>query len=85
MRSSIKVSLTGLLIAGALVFSAVGADAVGGNSNGRDAFIGTVGGGCTGHPKGGGSYTGCDELREAYRNGHGGYGGNGTYDGGPNH
>jgi hypothetical protein len=38
MRSSIKVSLTGLLIAGALAFSAVGVDAIGGNSNGLDAF-----------------------------------------------
>jgi hypothetical protein len=52
MRPSIKRALTGLLIAGALAFSAVGADAVGGNSNGRDAFIGIIGGGCTGCPKG---------------------------------
>ena len=52
MRPSIKRALTGLLIAGALAFSAVGADAVGGNSNDRDAFIGIIGGGCTGCPKG---------------------------------
>ena len=57
--SSIKRALTGLLIAGALAFSAVGADAVGGNSNGRDAFIGIIGGGCTGGPKGGGRYNAC--------------------------
>ena len=56
MRPSIKRALTGLLIAGALAFSAVGADAVGGNSNDRDAFIGIIGGGCTGSPKGGGRY-----------------------------
>ena len=43
MRPSIKRSLTGLLIASALAFSAFGADARG-NSNGPDAFIGIVGG-----------------------------------------
>ena len=43
MRPSVKRSLTGLLIAGALAFSAFGADARG-NSNGPDAFIGIVGG-----------------------------------------
>lgn len=88
MRQSIKVSLTGLLIAGTLAFSAVGASAMG-NSNGRDAFIGIIGGGCTGGPKGGGSYNACPfnnpryPDRDAY--GQGGYGGNGAYDGGPNH
>ena len=88
MRSSIKLSLTGLLIVGALAFSAVGADAVGGgNSNGRDAFIGIIGGGCTGQPKGGGSYNACpfNSDRDAYRNGQGGYGGNGAYHGAPDH
>ena len=88
MRPSIKRALTGLLIAGVLAFSAVGADAVGGNSNGRDAFIGIIGGGCTGQPKGGGRYNACpfnNPDRDAYRNGQGGYGGNGAYDGGPNH
>jgi hypothetical protein len=88
MRPSIKRALTGLLIAGALAFSAVGADAMGGgNANGRDAFIGIIGGGCTGGPKGGGRYDACpfNSDRDAYRNGQGGYGGNGAYDGGPNH
>ena len=92
MRPSIKRALTGLLIAGALAFSAVGADAVGGNSNDRDAFIGIIGGGCTGSPKGGGSYNACPFNNPRwpgrdgfYRNGLGGYGGNGAYDGGPNH
>ena len=88
MRPSIKRALTGLLIAGAWAFCADGADAVGGNSNGRDAFIGIIGGGCTGGPKGGGSYNACpfnNPDRDAYRNGQGGYGGNGAYDGGPNH
>ena len=84
-----QTCLTGLLIAGALAFSAVGADAVGGNSNDRDAFIGIIGGGCTGSPKGGGRYA-ADTMhapsnnpdRDAYRNGQGA---NGAYDGGPNH
>ena len=70
---------------GRLAFSAVGA---GGTSNDRDAFIGIIGGGCTGSPKGGGSYNACpfnNPGRDAYRNGQGGYGGNGAYDGGPNH
>src|SRR5271168_5263430 len=40
MRPSIKRSLTGLLITGALAFSAVGAYGYG---NGPDAFIGIVG------------------------------------------
>ena len=91
MRQSIKRALTGLLIAGAWAFSAVGADAVGGNSNGRDAFIGIIDGGCTGGPKGGGRYNACPfnnpdyPDRDAYRNGQGGYGGNGAYDGGHYH
>jgi hypothetical protein len=48
-------------------------------------------GGCTGGPKGGGRYNACPfnnpdyPDRDAYRNGQGGYGGNGAYDGGPNH
>jgi hypothetical protein len=88
MRPSIKVSLTGLLIAGAWAFSAVGADAMAGNSNGRDAFIGIIDGGCTGSPKGGGRYNACpfnNPGRDAHGNGQGGYGGNGAYGGGPNH
>jgi hypothetical protein len=88
MRKSVKCALTGLLIAGALALSAVGADAGVGNSNSRDAFIGIVGGGCTGSPKGGGRYNACpfnSDRDDAYRNGQGGYGGNGAYDGSANH
>ena len=44
MRQSIKRSLTGLFVVGALALSAVGADAMGG-SNGPDAFIGIINGG----------------------------------------
>ena len=44
MRPSVKRSLTGVLIAGALVFSAVGVEANGGG-NGPDAFIGIINGG----------------------------------------
>ena len=45
MRLSIKKSLTGFLVAGALCFGAVGAEAMGGgNANGPDAYIGIVGG-----------------------------------------
>jgi hypothetical protein len=47
MRLSIKKTLTGFLIAGALALSAVGAEANagnGGNSNGPDAYIGIIGG-----------------------------------------
>src|SRR5271169_1574149 len=44
MRLSVKRSLTGVLIAGILAFSAVGADANGGG-NGPDAFIGIINGG----------------------------------------
>jgi hypothetical protein len=46
MRLSIKTTLTGFLVAGALALSAVGAEAMGGggNSNGPDAYIGIVGG-----------------------------------------
>ena len=94
MRSSIKVSLTGPLIAGALAFSAVGADAMSagsGNSNGPDAFIGIVGGN-PGSSKGdipynrGISYPGDGypantdrHFGYTYHNDHSGYG---TYDGG---
>jgi hypothetical protein len=85
MRQSIKRALIGLLIAGALAFGTVGADAVGGNSNDRDAFIGIIGGGCIGSPKGGGRYNACpfNSDRDVYRNGQGGYGGNSAYDGVP--
>ena len=88
MRSSFKVSLAGLLIAGALAFSAVGADAMGGAAgkcNGSDAFIGIVGGNpgasVGGIPYNRGSYQGggyqADTDRHfghTYHNEHGGYG-----------
>ena len=48
MRPSVKRSLTGVLIAGALVFSAVGVEAMGGG-NGPDAFIGIINGGLKSH------------------------------------
>src|SRR5277367_3490649 len=44
MRLSVKRCLTGVLVAGVLAFSAVGADANGGG-NGPDAFIGIINGG----------------------------------------
>jgi hypothetical protein len=44
MRPSVKRSLTGVLIAGALAFSVVGVEANGGG-NGPDAFIGIINGG----------------------------------------
>jgi len=87
MRSSIKASLTGLLTASALAFSAIGADAMGGNSNSADAFIGIVGGN-PGTYVGGGSYNGGgfnqgggyqahtgNPFGHSYQNGQGGYGG----------
>jgi hypothetical protein len=89
MRSSIKVSLTGLLIAGALACSADAMGAATGNSNGPDAFIGIVGG----NP--GGSVGGIPYNRGIYPGGgyqanfgriyHNDHGGNGAYDGGPDH
>ena len=48
MRLSVKRSLTGVLIAGALVFSGVGVEAMGGG-NGPDAFIGIINGGLQSH------------------------------------
>ena len=44
MRLSIQKPLTGLLVAGVLALSAVGAEAMGGNANGPDAYIGIIGG-----------------------------------------
>jgi hypothetical protein len=90
MRSSTKVSLTGLLIAGALAFSADAMGAASGNSNSADAFIGIVGGNpgssVGGIPYNRGSYQGggyqADTDRHfghTYHNEHGGYG---TYNGG---
>ena len=91
MRSSIKVSLAGLLTAGALAFSAVGADAIGGNSNGPDAFIGIVGGN-PGASKGGIPYNPgiiypgdgypADTDRHFGQTDHNSHGGFGAYDGG---
>lgn len=83
MRSSIKRPLTGLLIVGALAFSAVGADARGGNANGPDAGIGIIGGlqQSYGYSPGG-SYEGDGYQANTghhYQNGHGGHGGYGTY------
>jgi hypothetical protein len=43
MHSSIKLPLSGLLVAGAMVFSSVAAEA-GGCINGPDGFIGIIGG-----------------------------------------
>jgi hypothetical protein len=48
MLLSVKRPLTGVLIAGALVFSAVGVEAMGGG-NGPDAFIGIINGGLESH------------------------------------
>ena len=85
MRSSIKVSLTGLLIAGALAFSAVAADAMGTGGGGTG---GTGGGGNGGNvggnpgiPYNGGGYQAKTDRHfgHTYHNSHGGYG---TYHGG---
>ena len=88
MRSSIKVSLTGLLIAGALAFSADAMGAASGNSNGPDAFIGIVGGN-PGASVGGipyrGSYQGGGHQAYFGRVYHNDHDGNGAYDGGPDH
>jgi hypothetical protein len=87
MRPSIKQSLSGLLVVGALAFSAVGADAMGGgNANGPDAYIGIIGG----HPAYGGGYQSQGEGFQAntalsYQNGHHRPGGYGTYSDGYYH
>jgi hypothetical protein len=88
MRSSIKVSLTGLLIAGALAFSADAMGAANSNSNGPDAFIGIVGGN-PGSSKGGIPYNrgiiyrGYGYPADTDRHfGHTDHGGYGTYNGG---
>jgi hypothetical protein len=87
MRSSVKRSLTGLLVVGALALGASGAYANGGaGSNSADAFIGIVGGN-PGYYLGGtynynnGPLSPGYESGDAYRNGHS-HGGNGAYDGG---
>ena len=80
MRASVKLSLTGILIAGTLAFSAVGAYARGGNANGPDAFIGIVGGSPQAYGySAGGDYPGGGyqaNTGHPYQNGygHGGYG-----------
>ena len=95
MRLSIKVSLTGFLIAGALAFNADAMGAAGSNSNGPDAFIGIVGGnpGSSvggipynrgiyeggGYPGGGYQANTDRHFGRAYDNDHGGYG---RYNGG---
>jgi hypothetical protein len=90
MRSSIKRSLAGLLVVGALALGASGAYAMGGaGSNSADAFIGIVGGN-PGYYLGGGSYNNGPfnpgyDSGDASRNGHHSYGGNGGYDGGSYH
>jgi hypothetical protein len=97
MRPSIKRSLTGFLVAGALGFSAVGADAFG-NANGPDAFIGIVGGNPgssvggipynQGIPYNEGGYQGGGyraNIGPGYQHGYGGYRGYGTHHGGYYH
>ena len=44
MRLFVQRSLTGLLTVAALGLSAVAAEAMGGNANGPDAYIGIIGG-----------------------------------------
>jgi hypothetical protein len=89
MRPSIKVSLTGLLIAGALACSADAMGAASGNSNGPDAFIGIVGGNpgasVGGIPYNRGIYPGGGYQANFGRIYHNDHGGNGAYDGGPDH
>ena len=69
MRPSIKRTLTGLLMVGALAFTAVGADARGGGGGGGGGG-GRVGGGGGGFVGGGGGFGG------------GGFGGGGFHGGG---
>jgi hypothetical protein len=88
MHPSIKRSVTGVLIAGALAFSAFGAYARG-NANGPDAFIGIVGGN-PGSSVGGIPYNRGIYQGDGYRANTGpsyqrGYGGYGTYNGGYYH
>jgi len=84
MRPSIKQSLMGLLMVGALAFSATGAAAMGGdNANGPDAGIGIIGG--LQQPYGhsaGGSYQGGGFQAYPSRGRQNGYGRYGTYNGG---
>jgi hypothetical protein len=88
MRSSVKRSLTGLLVVGALALGASGAYATGGaGSNSSDAFIGIVGGNPGYYLGGTYNYNNNPsnpgyEASDGYRSGHRSYGGNGGYDGG---
>jgi hypothetical protein len=87
MRASLELSLTGILIAGALAFSAAGGYARGGgNANGPDAFIGIVGGSpqAYGYSAGGDYPAGGYQANtgHTYQNGHSGYGGYGNHNGG---
>jgi hypothetical protein len=94
MPPSVKRSLTGVLIAGALVFSTVGVEAMGGG-NGPDAFIGIINGGLQSHnyssqpynysPQGGAFQAdtnhGFGHVRRRGQGGHGGRGYEGGYNG----
>ena len=87
MRASIKRSLTGFLVAGALVFGGAGAEAMGGNANGPDAYIGIIGGSPNAYPYSSNGYaysSGGYQANTGYRFGHGyrnGHGGYGPHDG----
>jgi hypothetical protein len=95
MRASIKRSLTGFLVAGALVFGVAGAEAMGGgNANGPDAYIGIIGGSPNAYPysshgyaysEGGYQANSGGESGHAYQHGHGSHSGYGTYNGGYYH
>jgi hypothetical protein len=82
MRPSIKRSLTGLLVAGALAFSGVGADARGGGGghggSGMGGFTGIVGGHQGGGLTGGGFQGGGFQANTGHINQHG-FGGFGTF------
>ena len=82
MRPSIKRSLTGLLVAGALAFSGVGADARGGGGghggSGMGGFTGIVGGGLSGGLTGGGRQGGGFQADTGHINQQG-VGGFGTF------
>jgi hypothetical protein len=86
MRLSVKRSLTGLLVVGALALGASGAYAASAGSNSADAFIGIVGGNPGYYLGGIYNYNNNPsnpgyEAGDGYRSGHS-HGGNGGYDGG---
>ena len=76
MHLSIKRSLTGLLVVGALALSAVGAEAMG-NANGPDAYIGIIGGSPQSYTySANGNYNGWGyeaHPNQGYPNGYGGW------------